>query len=367
MPDPRITKLAKVLTHYSLNLQAGEQMLLSSTHLAHELILAVYKEAILLGAHMSILQQVPGTREIFLKYANEAQLEYLSPIRKLVYEIFDAELSVIAPTNLRELSGVDPVRQKLAMKPIAELSRIANERSARGSERRLCITIFPTDASAQEANMSLSEYEDFVYSAGLLEEPDPVAAWKQEGAKQEKFINWLVGKDQVVVSGPNIDLRFSINGRNFLSACGKGNFPDGEIFTSPIETSANGWVRFSYPGIFAGNEIDDIQLWLKDGKIIKEKAAKGQEILTSLLNTDAGSRFFGEWGIGTNYGIQRFTKNMLFDEKIGGTIHFAAGQGFTEVGGQNHSGLHWDMLCDMSESEIVVDGELFYRNGRTVM
>jgi aminopeptidase len=367
MPDPRITQLAKVLTHYSLNLQAGEQILLNSTHLADELTLAIYKEAILLGAHVYILQRVPGTSEIFLKYANDAQLEYLSPIRKLVYETFDAELSIIAPANLRELSGVDPARQKLAMKPIAELSRIANERSVRGNERRLCITIFPTNASAQEANMSLSEYEDFVYGAGLLEEPDPVMEWRQEGAKQEKFIDWLAGKNQVVVSGSNINLTFSIQGRGFISACGKGNFPDGEIFTSPIETSVNGWVRFSYPGIFAGNEIEGIELRLKDGKIIREKATKGQEILTSLLNTDAGSRFIGEWGIGTNYGIQHFSKNMLFDEKIGGTTHFAAGQGFAEAGGQNHSGLHWDMLCNMSESEIVIDGELFYRNGKFII
>ena len=367
MPDPRVTKLAKVLTHYSLNIQAGEQMLLSSTHLAHELTLAVYKEAILLGVHVSILQQLPGAREFFLKHANDAQLEYLSPIRKLVYETFDAELSIIAPTNLRELSGVDPARQKLAMKPIAELSRIANDRSARGSERRLCITVFPTDAAAQEANMSLSEYEDFVYSAGLLNEPDPVTVWKQKGTKQEKLINWLSGKKQVTISGPKIDLHLSIKGRNFLGASGRGNFPDGEIFTSPVETSINGWVRFSYPGIFAGNEIEDIELWLEKGKIVKETAAKGKEILTSLLNTDAGSRFLGEWGIGTNYGIQRFTKNMLFDEKIGGTIHFAVGQGFTEAGGYNHSGLHWDMLCDMSESKIVVDGELFYSIGKPVI
>ena len=367
MPDPRVTKLAKVLTHYSLDLQSGEQMLLSSSHLAHELTLAVYKEAVLAGAHVLIMQKVPGTREFFLKHASDAQLEYLSPVRKLVYESFDAELSIIAPNNLRELSGVDPARQSLAMKPIGELSRIANERSARGDERRLCITIFPTDASAQEANMSLTEYEDFVYSAGLLDLSDPVAAWKEEGMKQDRLINWLAGKDQVAFSGPNIDLHLSVKGRSFLGASGRGNFPGGEIFTSPVETSVNGWVRFSYPGLFAGKEIIDIELWFEDGRIVKEKAAKGQELLTSLLDTDGGSRFLGEWGIGTNYGIQRFTKNMLFDEKMGGTIHFAAGQGFIEAGGQNHSGLHWDMLCDMAESEIVVDGEPFYRNGKTVV
>ncbi|MBW2015149.1 MAG: aminopeptidase [Deltaproteobacteria bacterium] len=367
MPDQRITKLAKVLTNYSLNLQAGEQMLLSSTHLAHELTLAVYREAILAGAHVTIQQKVPGTREVFLKYASDAQLEYLSPIRKLIYETFDVELSIIAPANLRELSGVDPDRQKLSMKPIGELTRIANERSSRGSERRLCITIFPTNALAQEADMSLSEYENFVFRAGLLDLPDPVAAWKEVGAKQERLISWLSGKDRVTISGPHIDLHLSIKKRSFLSASGKGNFPDGEIFTSPVETSVNGWVRFSYSGIFAGNEISDIELWLEDGKIIKEQASKGEEVLTSLLNTDNGSRFFGEWGIGTNYGIRCFTKNMLFDEKIGGTIHFAVGQGFIDAGGRNHSGLHWDMLCDMSESEIVIDGEPFYRNGKTVI
>ena len=367
MPDPRVTRLAKVLTHYSLDLQAGEQMLLSSSHLAHELTLAVYKEAVLAGAHVFIIQRVPGAHEFFLKHASDAQLEYLSSIRKLVYETFDAELSISAPNNLRELSGVDPARQRLAMKPIGELTRIANERSARGDERRLCITVFPTDALAQEANMSLTEYEDFVYSAGLLDLPDPVAAWREERERQDRLIGWLSGKDQVTFSGPHIDLNLSVRGRSFLGASGRGNFPGGEIFTSPVESSANGWVRFSYPGIFAGREIADIELRFEDGRIVEEKATRGQELLASLLDTDDGSRFLGEWGIGTNYGIQRFTKNMLFDEKMGGTIHFAVGQGFVEAGGQNHSGLHWDMLCDMAEGEITVDGELFYRNGEPVI
>lgn len=367
MPDARVTELARVLTHYSLALRPGEQMFLSSSHLAHELTLAVYKEAVLAGAHVLIMQQVPGTREFFLKHASDAQLEYLSPIRRLVYESFDAELSIIAPNNLHELSGVDPARQSLAMKPIKELSRIASERSARGDERRLCITIFPTDALAQEANMSLTEYEDFVYSAGLLDRSDPVGAWKEEEIKQDRLINWLSGKDQVVFSGPNIDLRLSVKGRGFLGDSGRGNFPGGEIFTSPVETSVNGWVRFSYPGIFAGKEIVDIRLRFEDGRIVEERAAKGQELLASLLDTDDGSRFLGEWGFGTNYGIQRFSKNMLFDEKMGGTIHFAVGQGFIETGGQNHSGLHWDMLCDMTEGEISVDGAPFYRNGKPVV
>jgi aminopeptidase len=159
----------------------------------------------------------------------------------------------------------------------------------------------------------------------------------------------------------------SIEGRTFIPCAGEENFPDGEIFTSPVEDSVNGWIRFKYPAIFDGNEVEDIELWFEKGKVVKEKAGKNQELLTSLLDTDPGARYLGEWGIGTNYGITRFTKNMLFDEKLGGTIHLAVGLGFAEAGGNNASGLHWDMLCDMAEAEITIDGELFYKNGKPVV
>jgi aminopeptidase len=219
---------------------------------------------------------------------------------------------------------------------------------------------------AQEADMNLSDYQEFVYGAGLLNEPDPVALWRAEGERQMKLIRWLAGKNQVTLKGANIDLRLSIAGRAFKEADGKYNFPDGEIFTGPVEDSVNGWVRFRYPAIYNGQEVTDIELWFENGQVVKEQASKGQELLTSLLNTDPGARYLGEWGIGTNYGIQRFTKNMLFDEKIGGTIHFAVGASYPETGGQNESGLHWDMLCDMAASEIVVDGEVFYKDGKPV-
>jgi aminopeptidase len=220
---------------------------------------------------------------------------------------------------------------------------------------------------AQEAEMSLADYREFVYDAGLLNEPDPVAAWQKELARQRELIAWLAGKNHVRIKGANIDLKLSIKQRQFIESAGKFNFPDGEIFTSPLEDSPNGWVRFRYPAIYSGQEVTDIELWFEDGKIVKEKASKGRELLTSLLNTDPGARYLGEWGIGTNYGIQRFTKNMLFDEKLGGTIHLAVGASYPETGGKNDSGLHWDMLCDMAQSEIIVDGEVFYRNGKPVV
>ncbi len=366
MPDPRISKLAKVLVQYSLDLQPGVQFVLRTSPLAEELNLEVYKEAILAGAHVTLQMGLPGSAEIFFKNASDAQLEYISPVRRLVTETFDASLYIEAEHNTRELSGVNPERQSLFSKANAEISKIFLERAA-NKDLKWSLTVFPTHAMAQEADMSLSEYQEFVYSAGMLHLDDPVAFWKKEGLRQREIINWLEGRDQVVIKGSNVDLAFSIKERTFEPADGKYNFPDGEIFTGPVEESANGYIRFSYPAIYGGQEVEDIELWFENGKVVKEKASKGNELLTTLLNTDEGARYLGEWGIGTNYGIQRFTKNMLFDEKIGGTIHLAVGAGYPETGSKNDSGIHWDMLCDMAESEIIVDGDLMYKDGKFVV
>jgi aminopeptidase len=366
MPDPRVTKLAKVLVQYSLEIKPGQQMELRTSPLADELSLAVYAEAIKSGAHVVINNGLPGAEEIFFKYASEAQLDYVSPLYKLTVETFDAILYIEAEHNTRALSGIDPARLARSRKARTPVSNILLDRSSR-HELRWCLTVYPTPALAQEADMSLSDYQEFVYDAGLLNEPDPVAAWQKELQRQHELIAWLQNKDRVTLKGSNIDLTLSIKERQFIESAGKFNFPDGEIFTGPVEESVNGWVRFRYPAIYDGQEVTDIELWFERGKIIKEKAGKGQELLTALLNTDAGGRYLGEWGIGTNYQIQRFTKNMLFDEKIGGTIHLAVGASYPETGGKNESGLHWDMLCDMAESEIIVDGETFYRNGKPVV
>jgi aminopeptidase len=363
MSDPRIDKLARVLVNYSLELQPGEDFLINTGPLALELTLAVYKEALLAGANPLVLTSTPGVQEIFFKYASDEQIDYVSPAVKFVYENFAANLQIGADYNTRALSGIAVEKQGRARKAQAGLFGTMMERLGKG-EFKWAYTIFPTNASAQEADMSLSDYEDFVYGAGLLHLDDPVAAWQEEAARQKQLIDWLDGREQVVLKGNNIDLTMSIKGRGFMDAAGKMNFPDGEIYTSPVEDSVNGWVRFGYPAIFSGKEVVDIELWFEDGKVVKEQAQKGQDLLTTLLNTDEGARVLGELGIGTNYGIKKFTKNMLFDEKLGGTIHLAVGAGFPEVNGQNKSGLHWDMLCDMAESEIIVDGDLFYKDGK---
>jgi len=366
MPDPRITKLAKVLVHYSLKIQPGQQVFLQTTPLADELSLAFIEEATKAGAHLLIQNAVPGASEVMLKHASDEQLDFLMPIRKSIYETFDVRMVIEALTNTRELAGIDPKRMALFQKTYAPLFKIFSERVARG-DFHWCLTVYPTEAMAQEANMSLSDYREFVYAAGMLNEDDPVTFWKAEAARQKVLIDWLAGRKDAIIKGENVDLTMSIEGRKFISCAGDENFPDGEIFTSPVEDSVNGWIRFKYPAIFAGQEIEDIELWFENGKVVKEKAGKNQELLTAQLNMDEGARYLGEWGIGTNYGITKFTKNMLFDEKIGGTIHLAVGLGFPEAGGKNESGTHWDMLCDMADSEVTLDGDLFYKDGKTVI
>jgi len=366
MPDPRVAKLASVLVHYSLELRPGQQLTLRTSPLGAELALAVYSEAIRAGAHVFPQVALPGAEEAYYKHASDVQLDYVSPVRRLLVETFDAALTIEASHNTRELTAVDPARLARSSRASAALSKTFLARAAQG-ELRWCFTVYPTQALAQEADMSLTEYQDFVYGAGLLDQTDPVASWQAEGRRQAELIAWLAGRDRVVLKSPHIDLRLSVKGRTFIEADGKYNFPDGEIYTGPIEGSVNGWVRFAYPAIYGGREVTDIELRFADGKVVTEKASKGQELLTSLLNTDPGARYLGEWGIGTNYAISRFTKNMLFDEKIGGTIHLAVGASYPETGGANESGLHWDMLCDMREGEITVDGEMFYKGGRPVI
>ncbi len=366
MPDPHVTRLAQVLVHYSLEIKPGQQLFLRTTPLADELTLAFYEEAVKAGAHILISNAVPGAAEIFFKYASDAQLDYVMEVQKLINDTFDAFMHIEAAHNTRALSGVDPKRLARFRKARAPLMKEHMQRFARG-EMRWCLTVYPTEAMAQEADMSLSDYREFVFEAGMLNAEDPVAAWRQKAEEQRKLVEWLEGRDRVTIKGPDADLTFSIKGRSFVSAAGTENFPDGEIFTGPVEDSANGWVRFKYPAVHDGQEVQDIELWFEDGRVVKEKASKNQELLTALLDTDPGARYLGEWGIGTNYHIQRFTKNMLFDEKIGGTIHLAVGAGYPETGSKNESGLHWDMLCDMSQAEITVDGDLFYKDGKPVI
>ncbi len=239
MTDPRVLKLAKVLVHYSIELKRGETLELFSSHLARELTLAVYEEAIKAGAHITLTQYSEDMQELFLKYASDEQMDYVSPISRMLVEEFDTFLGLIAPENRRQLAGIAPERISRWRKSRAELFKISLERAAR-KEHRWCVTTYPNNANAQDADMSLADYTEFVYAAGMLNEDDPIAFWKNEAKKQERLIDWLKGRDRVALKGSDVDMTFSIKDRIFLTAAGKLNFPDGEIYTGPIEELANG-------------------------------------------------------------------------------------------------------------------------------
>lgn len=364
MADQRVEKLAKLLVNYSLKIKKDDYLRIAGSDLAQPLIREVYREAIRKGAYVDIETEIPGLKEIFFKESSDEQLQHVSPLRKFVAENYDAQLSIWGGHNERALSNIKPIKIQKNRTAHRHINMKLIDRIAEGT-LRWCGTQFPTQASAQEANMSLEEYEDFVYQAGRLEQDDPISEWLQMSKKQQKICDYLNSKSSLHIISKDTDLKMSIQGRKWINCDGQENFPDGEIFTGPIEDSVEGKIRFSYPGIYMGREIEDICLEFKAGKVVKATASKGEELLVALLNTDEGAKRLGEIAIGTNYGIQRFTKNMLFDEKIGGTVHAAIGAALKESGGENESGIHWDMLCDMKNGgRIYADEQLFYQDGK---
>lgn len=367
MSDPRLDKLAQVLVHYSLKVRPRDLFRISGPALATPLLRAVFEEALDVGAYPFVRLTGEGFEELYYRKASDDQLRFVSDLDRQETERLDATLAVLGKWNTRDMTGIAPQRFAMRRDATKELQRRFLDRAARG-ELRWCGTQYPTHAEAQDAEMSLSEYEDFVFKAGLLHEADPVAAWERVGAEQSRIAAALNKVKQLAFAGPDIELQAAVGGRTWISAAGTENFPDGEVFTGPVEDSATGRVRFSFPAVFHGREVDGIELMFEKGKVVTARAAKGGDFLQAMLDTDAGARYLGELAFGLNYQIPRFTRNILFDEKIGGTMHMALGIGYPETGSKNTSGLHWDMICDLrTESEVKADGTVIYRNGRFVI
>ncbi len=364
--DPRTQKLAQILVNYSIQVKPGDWVVVNGNVLALPLVNEVVRAVLEAGGHPNVLLSSDELNETSLRYSSEEQLKWVSPVARLIYEKADATIGINATANTRALTGIDPQKQAIRQNARRDLTQLFMERAAKG-ELRWVGTLYPVPAFAQEADMSLREYEDFVYGATYADQDDPVAKWMEVHNRQQRLVDWLKGKDRVEVRGPNVDLTLSIKDRVFINADGEKNMPDGEIFTGPVEDSVNGWVRFTYPALRGGMEVDGVEFRFEAGKVVQATAKKNQEYLLTQLDSDEGARYLGEFAIGTNYGIQKFTKNILFDEKIGGTIHMAVGAGYPETGSKNRSAVHWDFICDMrDDSEILVDGELFYKNGEFV-
>src|SRR5258708_10880777 len=366
MKAPRVEKLAQTLVNYSIGVQPGDTVALSGDISGLPWVREVYKQVILAGGlcATSIGDQEMGY--FLLNHGNDDQLAWLSPMAHWSAAEADILMAIRSSNNTRAGSNIDSKRVAAQAAAHSDLGKLRFERAATGKQRWV-IAMFPTDGNAQEADMSLEAWEDFVYKACFVDQPDPVQCWRDVEKNQQKYVDWLKGRDQVTVRGPNVDLSLSIKARTFINSTAKHNMPSGEIFTGPVEESVNGWVRFTYPVIRDGRQIDGVPLKFEKGKVISATATKNEAYLLSMLDTDPGARYLGEWAVGTNFGINRFTGLILFDEKIGGTMHMAVGRGYPETGSHNESAIHWDMICDMRDgSEIVVDGELLYKNGQFV-
>ena len=342
-------------------------MLIEGASLAEPLLKAIYVKVLQAGGHPLMNAAPAGMEELLFRYASDEQLQYIHQPRKLITETYEVRISIGGENNTRSLTNVDPSRMVLREKAHTELMKIFMKRSAAG-ELRWTFALFPTNAYAQDAEMSLSEYEDFAYGACLPDMNDPVGYWRRFSEQQQKIVDWLKGKEQVHVIGPETDLRLSIAGRAFINCDGRYNMPDGEIFTGPVEDSTEGYAYFSYPAIEAGREVVGVRLRFEHGRVVKASAEKNEEFLLKTLDTDEGSRRVGEFAIGTNEGITRATRQILFDEKINGSFHMALGAGYPETGSKNESAVHWDLVSDLRRGgEIHVDGELLYKNGQFVI
>ena len=351
MTDPRIKEVAKILVEYSTKVKKDDKVIIDGGIEAQELIKEIYKLCIQKGAYPRAEVGIPGLANIYYKNASEEQLNHFPELAKKEAEYFDVFIMIGAPTNTRAMTSIDP--KKMALR-----SKITNPIDEIRIEKRWVIFYFPTNAQAQEADMSLEEFEDFVYNSTIQD-------WEQMSKDEDKLKETLDNGKEVQVIGENTDIKFSIEDRESVKGDGDSNMPCGEVFIAPVETSTQGYIEYSFPVIRAGREVEGVKLKFENGKVIEASAKKGEEFLKEMIEMDEGAKLVGELGIGFNYNITKFVKNILFDEKIGGTIHVALGRAYKEGGGTNESALHWDMIKDLrKEGKILVDGKVIQENGK---
>jgi len=363
MRDQRAEALAQILVRYSTRVEKGDVTVIQGPTTAEPLVQAVYEEVLRAGGLPILQLSTEAAASAFYTLASDDQLDWVPPTAEWAVENADVRIAVMSEANTRELSRVDPKRQARAQKARKPLMDTSMRRAAAG-EYRWTLTLFPTHAHAAEAGMSLAEYEHFFYSACLALDPDPVTAWQRQSDEVKRLAGWIQDKEEVHLKGPGTDLRLGVRGRTWIPCVGEHNMPDGEFFTGPIEDAVDGEVAFSFPATYGGREVSGVRLRFDGGRIVDASADKGEDFLQEMLDTDDGARRLGELGIGTNYGIATGTKEILLDEKIGGTVHMAIGMSYPESGGTNDSAVHWDMVLDLRNGgSITVDGQELQRDG----
>ena len=371
MADIRVQKYAKILVEHSTRVVPGDRILVEATTAAEPLVRELFIQILERGGIPHPMIALPGMMpfsqdELYLTYAKDTQLDFVPTFYKTAYDQFEGRIRIHSATNTRGTTNIDPEKSQRRNKALSPITEAQMRRGAEGKFKWVT-TLYPTDGYAQDARMSLKEYEDFVFGAVHAYEEDPIAYWNSTAAAQQQAIDFLSDKNQIVLHGTNVDLTLSIKGRKFENSIGVFNMPDGEIFTGPVEESVNGWVKFTYPAIYNGVAVEGAELTFSNGRVETAKAVKNQDFLLKMLETDSRSRYLGEFAIGTNKDITQFTGNILFDEKIGGSFHMALGAGYPETGSKNKSAIHWDMICDIrKDSEILADNQPFYKDGQFV-
>lgn len=365
--DPRTQNLAKILVGYSTKVKEGEVVSIDGENAAAPLLLAVYEEVLKAGGNPVLNVALDGQIAAYFKHASDPQLEWISPFAEWMVDNADVRIAIGASTNTRELSGVPPERQTLRQSVTGDLMSRAMKRSAEG-DFRWVYTLYPTSAYASEAEMSLADYEDFYYGACLADDGDPLTAWERASEETNRLAEWIEGHEEVRITAPGTDIKLGIAERKFIPCDGDHNMPDGEFFTGPIEDATEGEVSFHLPAVIGGREVSGVHLKFDAGRVVDASADRGEEFLIALLDTDEGARTLGELGIGTNYGIDRGTREVLLDEKIGGTIHMAVGQAYPESGGTNESAVHTDLVCDLRlGGKLEVDGVVMQEDGKFIV
>ena len=364
MTDPRVDALAQILVRYSTKVKKGDVCSIAASTAAEPLVQAVYEEVLRAGGLPIMQLQPSGAQAAFFELASDEQLDWVAPTTEWAVQNADVHISVMASLNTRELSQIDPKKQARAQRARKSIMETSMRRAAEDAYR-WSLTLFPTHAYASEAGMSLPAYEDFYYAACLALDGDPVSAWVRQSEQTRRLTEWIQGKEEVRIQAEGTDITLGVAGRSWVPCVGEHNMPDGEFFTGPVEDSVNGEICFSFPASYGGRTVSGVCLRFEDGKVVDATAEQGEEFLTEMLNTDAGARRLGELGIGTNFGIATGTKEILLDEKIGGTVHMAVGMAYPESGGTNSSAVHWDMVCDLRRGgSITVDGEELQRDGK---
>jgi aminopeptidase len=351
---------AALICDWCLEVAPGQQVLVATTTLAQEAAVALHAAVLDRGGWPLLHLEPPGLEAVFFDHAQDRHLDGVAPMTLAEAEAIDSQVLVRAPANTNALAGVDP-----ALPPRLARARLPLQRAR--SKRPWCLSIWPTPALAQQARMGDRDYADFLWRALFLDQPDPIGAWRSLSERQAGIVSRLSTARDVRIESERTDLRLSVAGRIWVNSDGHRNMPSGEVFTSPLERSATGQIRFDVPSSNRGADVSGVELTFKDGEVVSARAELGNEQLQAALATDAGARLLGELGIGTNAGIDRATGSTLLDEKIAGTIHLALGRSFPEAGGQNHSALHWDLICDLrGGGQVTVDGDVLIEDGALV-